>query len=105
MLATLQVLKVTKTVQMEEANIGKLINMLSTDTGRFEFLAFQFHMLYIAPIQCTVLFYFLWEEFGIACFTGVGLIVGLLMPLQGEIQKFMSLLRYIRRILHSCFYK
>jgi len=89
---------------MEEANIGKLINMLSTDCARFEPLGFHFHMLYMAPIQACILFYFLWQELGIACLTGVGIIIGVLIPLQGtgHIYLLLILQQYINHGSNIC---
>lgn len=73
-------LKLSKS-DSDQTNVGKMINLLSSDVNRFINGLNLLHFLYIAPAQFLISSYLLWQELGVACFGGIGAIL-LLLPLQ-----------------------
>ena len=63
---------------------GVLINLLSNDVGRFEFLFVLLHYIWVMPLQVAVIAYFIWEKVGIAFLAGVLLITIQTVPVEGN---------------------
>ncbi|XP_035703251.1 multidrug resistance-associated protein 4 isoform X2 [Folsomia candida] len=62
------------------ATVGKLVNLLSNDTSRFDINMNFIPFLAAGPVQFIIFSYFLYDVIGPACFAGIGFIV-LLLPM------------------------
>ncbi|OXA60234.1 Multidrug resistance-associated protein 4 [Folsomia candida] len=77
----------------EDTTIGNLINLISNDVAKFDMNLLFIPYLIIGPIQTVIFTYFLWEELGISCLSGVGFVF-LLMPIQYYIGMLSRNLRF-----------
>jgi ATP-binding cassette subfamily C (CFTR/MRP) protein 4 len=74
-------LKLSKTA-LGERTVGQAVNLLSNDVSRFDVVLIFLAYVWIGPVQMVIIVYFMWQQIGIATFTGVATVV-LLIPLQG----------------------
>lgn len=77
-----QVLKISKSVSMSGLN-GKVINLMSFDSYRFDGMIALVHYLWKGPIEVIVFGYFLYLEIGYYGWIGVGFIL-CFVPIQSE---------------------
>ncbi|KAF5296286.1 hypothetical protein FQR65_LT10282 [Abscondita terminalis] len=73
--------------------VGTAITLISNDVNRFDWAPHYLHYLWISPLQCLVIVYFMYQEIQVAAFIGIMGIV-LFIPLQGSLGVAMSKLRY-----------
>ncbi|CAL8111764.1 unnamed protein product [Orchesella dallaii] len=81
-----KILKLRKS-DSEQTNVGKLINLLSSDVSRLDQVFNLLHCFVIAPFQLAIFSYLLWSELGVASLGGVGCIL-FILPLQVLIGRF-----------------
>ena len=67
---------------MRDTTSGHVVNLLSTDIGRFDWILFPPYLI-AGPLQLAIFAYLLWRELNVAAFAGVG-VVAILLPLQCE---------------------
>ncbi|XP_021935708.1 multidrug resistance-associated protein 4-like isoform X2 [Zootermopsis nevadensis] len=84
-------LKLSKTA-LGETTVGQAVNLLSNDASRFDAMFLFVAYVWIGPIQMVIIMYLVWQQIGIAMFSGVASVV-LLIPLQAFIGKMISTLR------------
>lgn len=77
-----KVLKMKKSSGMN-ASTGKVINLLSFDTHRFDTAVSLLHHLWKGPIEVLVFGYFLYNELGYYGWIGIAFIV-CFVPIQSE---------------------
>ncbi|EDV28837.1 uncharacterized protein TRIADDRAFT_19619 [Trichoplax adhaerens] len=81
-----KVLKLS-TVVMSNVSTGHILNLMANDAQRFDEIPTTLHYIWIGPIQVIVLTILLWREIGIACLSGLAVIL-LLLPVQILMAKF-----------------
>ncbi|OXA58099.1 Multidrug resistance-associated protein 4 [Folsomia candida] len=55
-------------IRSEDSEVGKLVNLLSNDLGRFDYQLVFMPYIFIGPFQLIILVYVLWLEMGISAF-------------------------------------
>ncbi|XP_055317503.1 probable multidrug resistance-associated protein lethal(2)03659 isoform X2 [Sitodiplosis mosellana] len=78
---------------LSETSPGKLINLLSNDVSRFDFLCTFLHLLWMAPMMTVIATYILWTEVRWAGVIGVAVIF-CIVPIQGYLGKFAASIRF-----------
>lgn len=63
-------------------NVGHLINVLSSDSSRFDKSLMFLNHLWVSPFGTVIITYFLWLEIGFCAFIGVAVLL-LFIPLHG----------------------
>lgn len=63
---------------------GHVVNLLSNDVSRFDFVVIYLHALWILPFQVLLVSYFVWEKVGISSLTGILAMVLFTLPVQGK---------------------
>ncbi|XP_044268658.1 ATP-binding cassette sub-family C member 4-like [Tribolium madens] len=76
-----------------QASAGQVVNLLSNDVNRFDFITLSLHYLWIMPFQVVLVTYLIWREMGISTLAGVLSMVCLTLPVQGYLGKLTSKLR------------
>lgn len=64
-----------------ETALGKVVNLLSNDVGRFDLVSMFIHSMWSAPLMAIIVGYLLWIESGWAGMIGI-LVVFVVVPLQ-----------------------
>ncbi|PVF92981.1 hypothetical protein CPB86DRAFT_768539 [Serendipita vermifera] len=64
-----------KKAATEAADLGKIVNLMSTDTRTVERMIYMAYFFYSAPIQLIIAITFLYKLLGIAAFAGIGVFV------------------------------
>ncbi|XP_022907991.2 ATP-binding cassette sub-family C member 4-like [Onthophagus taurus] len=72
---------------------GQIVNLISNDLTRFDFVAPMLHTAWVIPIQVAIITYFIYEEVQESAFAGVGAMILLTLPVQGIIAKLSTYLR------------
>ncbi|XP_017778100.1 PREDICTED: multidrug resistance-associated protein 4 [Nicrophorus vespilloides] len=72
---------------------GQVVNLLSNDVSRFDYVSIALHYIWIAPFQVAVVAYFIWEQVGISCLSGILAMILLTLPVQGYLGKLTSSVR------------
>ncbi|VDP20015.1 unnamed protein product [Soboliphyme baturini] len=73
----------------QDATVGKIINLLSNDVGRFDETCIFLHYFWAAPLSLLGFALLLYYEMGVSCFAGFsGLLI--LVPIQGFIGRQMG---------------
>ena len=71
----------------QECTVGEMVNLISDDATKINSRAiFEFHILWIGPVQACLALYFLYQELGSAAFVGV-LLFGIFIQLNAIIAK------------------
>lgn len=78
-----QILRLSKSAQGKTA-AGQVVNLLSNDVNRFDFVTLFLHFVWITPIQTTVITYFIWEAVGWSALIGVLAIFLQTVPVQSK---------------------
>ncbi|KAJ3634109.1 hypothetical protein MTP99_011017 [Tenebrio molitor] len=73
-------LKLSKSA-LVETTVGQMVNLMSNDVNRFDFLVLHVHHLVIAPLEAIVVIYLLYATVDAAALAGAGLLL-LFVPLQ-----------------------
>uniref|UniRef100_A0A3B4WXX9 ABC-type glutathione-S-conjugate transporter n=1 Tax=Seriola lalandi dorsalis TaxID=1841481 RepID=A0A3B4WXX9_SERLL len=76
----------------QQCTLGETINLVSTDTQKLMDFVVYFNSIWIAPIEITLCFYFLWQLLGVSALAGITAVV-LIFPLNGVIAKVRSKLQ------------
>lgn len=71
-----------------ETSPGKMVNLLTNDVNRFDFITFVCNALWIAPLLTFIVFYLLWFEVGFVGFFGM-LVIFLVVPLLSKCSFFI----------------
>lgn len=64
-----------------ETALGKVVNLLSNDVGRFDLVSMFIHSMWSAPLMAIIVGYLLWIDAGWAGMIGI-LVVFVVVPLQ-----------------------
>ncbi|KAG4077286.1 hypothetical protein HA402_009915 [Bradysia odoriphaga] len=75
-----------------ETALGKVVNLLSNDVGRFDIVSMFLHSMWSAPLMAIIVGYLLWIEAGWAGMIGI-LVVFVVVPLQSYTGKLSSIFR------------
>jgi hypothetical protein len=78
-----QILRLSKSAQGKTA-AGQVVNLLSNDVNRFDFVTLFLHFVWITPIQTIVITYFIWEAVGWSALIGVLAIFLQTVPVQSK---------------------
>lgn len=81
-----QSLRLSQTALGETAP-GKVVNLLSNDVNRFDFVTLFLNSMWIAPLATLIIGTLLWHEIGIAGLIGIG-IVFIVVPIQSKSKIF-----------------
>ncbi|KAK3698830.1 hypothetical protein QZH41_016034 [Actinostola sp. cb2023] len=76
-----------------KATTGFIVNLISTDTQKFDWASYFLHYIILGPIEAIIVLYLLWREVGVASFVGMGILL-LLVPMQ---MKMGAILMNLRR--------
>jgi ATP-binding cassette subfamily C (CFTR/MRP) protein 4 len=71
-----------------ETAAGQVVNLLSNDVNRFDFVIIALHYLWIMPFQVVLVTYLIWRQMGVSTLAGVLSMVCLTLPVQGKRQLF-----------------
>ncbi|XP_031344383.1 probable multidrug resistance-associated protein lethal(2)03659 isoform X1 [Photinus pyralis] len=74
-------------------SVGQIVNLVSTDAPMFIVCAFLLHYLWIAPVQCIIVTYLMYQEVGFSSIVGV-LLLFLLIPTHHLLGKVASKYRW-----------
>lgn len=74
---------------LNEATVGRVVNLVSNDVGRLDGCILFFPYLIIGPLQTMAVTYFLWEQIGLASVFGVAAMLTFI-PIQGKIPGLMG---------------
>ncbi|XP_067646235.1 probable multidrug resistance-associated protein lethal(2)03659 isoform X3 [Eurosta solidaginis] len=72
--------------------IGQVVNLLSNDVGRLDTSVMHLHVLWVGPLEITIVGVLMYREVGVAAIFGIIAVV-LFVPLQGFLGKQTSKLR------------
>lgn len=72
---------------LAETSPGKVINLLSNDVSRFDYINLNLNSIWIAPLLALIVAYLLWYEVGFAGLIGIATILTI-VPLQSIILNF-----------------
>ena len=72
---------------LNQTTAGQIINIISNDVSRFDFVLLNLHYLWIMPLQLILLTYLIYLQANLAGIIGVLTIVLLTLPTQGKIKK------------------
>ncbi|KAK2579975.1 hypothetical protein KPH14_012235 [Odynerus spinipes] len=72
---------------------GQIVNLLSNDVSKFDYLFVYLHYIWIMPIQGALIAFLIWESVGIASLAGILLITIQTIPVQGYVSKWTANLR------------
>jgi len=78
-----QILRLSKSAQGKTA-AGQVVNLLSNDVNRFDFVTQYLHFVWITPIQTIVVTYFIWKAVGWSALIGVLAIFLQTVPVQSK---------------------
>lgn len=87
-----KILRLSKSAQGKTA-AGQVVNLLSNDVNRFDFVTQYLHFVWITPIQTIVVTYFIWKAVGWSAVIGVLAIFLQTVPVQSYLSKLTSKLR------------
>lgn len=62
---------------------GKVVNLLSNDVNRFEWVSLCLNSMWIAPLLSFIIACLLWKEIGVAGLIGIAIIF-VVVPIQSE---------------------
>lgn len=68
---------------MGQTASGQVVNLLSNDVSRFDYVALAIHYIWISPFQVAIVTYFIWNEVQLATLAGVLSMILFTLPLQG----------------------
>ncbi|GIQ81806.1 hypothetical protein KIPB_002827, partial [Kipferlia bialata] len=71
---------------LQAASIGKVVNLLFSDAGRYKRISIELHLVWSIPFQIIVCVTMLWQSFGVVSLVGIAVMI-LAMPLQANISR------------------
>ncbi|KAK3795778.1 hypothetical protein RRG08_031859 [Elysia crispata] len=77
---------------LKESSVGHVVNLMSNDVARFDWITMSFHFLWVGPTQCLVALIYLWYRLGPEVMAALVMIL-LLMPTQLLMGKLFSKFR------------
>ncbi|KAK5646881.1 hypothetical protein RI129_005345 [Pyrocoelia pectoralis] len=77
---------------LREMTVGHVVNLLSNDVSRFDFVMAISHFLWVGPLQTVIVIYFVYQEAGVSAIIGVVVLL-LFLPLQFIMAKVIAKLR------------
>ncbi|KAJ8979913.1 hypothetical protein NQ317_005349, partial [Molorchus minor] len=80
-------------LSLSKTTAGQVVNLLSNDVSRFDLVIPFLHYLWILPFQTVLVTYFIWQQVGIACLSGVVAMTIFTLPLQGYLGSLTGDLR------------
>ncbi|KAJ4427649.1 hypothetical protein ANN_25297 [Periplaneta americana] len=86
------ILRLSKFSQGKTA-AGQVVNLLSNDVTRFDFVTLWLHSVWFMPIQTAIITYFIWKAVGWSALIGVLGIFLQTVPVQSYLSKLTSRLR------------
>lgn len=81
-------LKLSKSA-LGETTVGQLVNLLSNDVNRFDYVSIFVHHIWVAPLQTCIACYLMYQRVGVAAVVGVVFLL-LFVPLQCECHLFQE---------------
>jgi ATP-binding cassette subfamily C (CFTR/MRP) protein 4 len=87
-----QILRLSKSAQGKTA-AGQVVNLLSNDVNRFDFVTMWLHGMWIMPIQTIVITYFIWEAVGWSALIGILAIFLQTVPVQSKFFRLCVLVK------------
>ncbi|KAG8235221.1 hypothetical protein J437_LFUL015913 [Ladona fulva] len=75
-----------------KTTVGQIVNLMSNDVSRFDFIMIFAHYLWMAPLQSLIITYILYTKLGLSALIGV-LVMILTIPLQSWLGKRTAVLR------------
>lgn len=75
-----------------ETTTGQIVNLVSNDVGRLDFIMMFLHYIWIGPVETILVTYLMWKEINFAAFFGVAFML-LCILFQGYLGKKISVLR------------
>lgn len=66
----------------KETSTGEIVNLMAVDAQRFMDLASTLNIIWSAPLQIVLAFYFLWRQLGPSVITGLAVMI-ILIPING----------------------
>lgn len=87
-----KILRLSKFSQGKTA-AGQVVNLLSNDVTRFDFVTLWLHSVWFMPIQTAIITYFIWKAVGWSALIGVLGIFLQTVPVQSYLSKLTSRLR------------
>lgn len=87
-----KILRLSKAAQGRTA-AGQVVNLLSNDVSRFDFVTMWLHFVWIMPIQTVVITYLIWDAVGWSALIGVLAIFLQTVPVQSYLSRLTSKLR------------
>lgn len=83
---------------------GKVVNLLSNDVSRFEWVTICMNSMWTGPLLSLVIAILLWREIGIAGLVGIAIIF-VVVPIQSmcrfEVLIILNTLQFIAHILNN----
>ncbi|XP_060989327.1 ATP-binding cassette sub-family C member 4-like [Dama dama] len=67
------------TLAMGKTTTGQIVNLLSNDVNRFDQVTMFLHYLWVGPLQAIAVTALLWMEIGIPCFSGMAVLIIVLL--------------------------
>lgn len=83
-----QALKLSQTALGETAP-GKVVNLLSNDVNRFEFVTLFLNVMWTGPLTAVIVAILLWYEIGWAGVVGI-MVIMIVVPIQSELKSIIS---------------
>lgn len=79
-----QALKLSQTA-LGETPPGKVVNLLSNDVNRFEFVTLFLNVMWTGPMTAVIVGILLWYQIGWAGVVGIAVIM-IVVPIQSELE-------------------
>ncbi|XP_072936018.1 ATP-binding cassette sub-family C member 4-like [Epargyreus clarus] len=80
-------------ISLGDIAAGKLVNLLSNDVARFDYVFMFLHNVWMVPLQLGVVLYFLYEAANFAPYVGLFGVLLLIFPVQAALTKLSAVLR------------
>lgn len=83
---------VISTDALSKRTTGEITNLMSVDAGRLQELTPYLHAVWYSMFQIVLAMYFLWQEMGVSCLSGIAVIV-CMIPLSNRVSFYMKSLQ------------
>ncbi|XP_074034753.1 ATP-binding cassette sub-family C member 4 isoform X2 [Leptinotarsa decemlineata] len=77
-----------------QTDSGKVVNLLSNDVGRFDYVVISLHALWVLPFQVAIITFLLWQQVQISALAGIIAMAVVSLPFQGYLGKVAGQLRH-----------
>ncbi|XP_034944749.1 multidrug resistance-associated protein 4-like [Chelonus insularis] len=85
-------LKLSK-ASLDKTAAGQVVNLLSNDVNRFDFLPLYINFSWLTPIQIVVVGIIMWQSIGVYTLVALGSLMIMTIPLQSYLSKISGYLR------------